>query len=156
MLLVRFIRLEKLESSFLVNDLIQETYVAVVMSSKHDATIIEIDDLKTAQREIEKIGSDHDSITIMAPKAVFRVIKLCDVVLQDAIIVKQDMLSLGGEVAVPKDTFRLHKKRGDILIMGTLQQLRALVEKLNRHYSRLQTVAKEISHCIEEKGKRDK
>ena len=65
-------------------------------------------------------------------------------VLQDAIIIKQDMLSIGGEVAVPKNTFELHEKTGDILIIGTLKQLNELVEKLNRHYPRLKNIAKEL------------
>ena len=60
----------------------------------------------------------------MAPKAVFKVIKLEQVVLQDAIIIKQDMLSLGGEVAIPRDAFELKKNPADILVMGTVTQLR--------------------------------
>ena len=81
----------------------------------------------------------------MAPKAVSKVIKLENVLLQDAIIIKQDMLSIGGEVAVPKNTFQLHDKTGDILLMGTVKQLNELVCKLDRHYPRLKEVAKEIA-----------
>ena len=56
----------------------------------------------------------------MAPKAVFRVIQFENVILQDAIIMKQDMLSLGGEVAIPKDAFELKERTADILVMGTV------------------------------------
>ena len=52
---------------------------------------IDIITLDDAKKEIIKIGSDSKSIEIMAPKAVFRVFKLKNVVLQDAIIIKQDM-----------------------------------------------------------------
>ncbi|KYK22466.1 hypothetical protein AYK25_07265 [Thermoplasmatales archaeon SM1-50] len=85
----------------------------------------------------------------MAPKAVLKVIKFKKVVLQDAIIVKQDMLSLGGEVAIPWDAFELKKSPADILLIGTVAQLRQLVEKLQRHYHRIQEIAGELSVLIE-------
>ena len=121
------------------------------MKTSHNPHIIDIKTIDDAKQEIKKIGSDPGSIEIMAPKAVFRVIKLENVVLQDAIIIKQDMLSIGGEVAVPRDTFELHDETADILVMGTLQQLRILVEKLNRHYPRLKKVSKELDSLL--KGK---
>ncbi len=118
--------------------------------TKHHLMFIDILTLKDAEREIQKIGSDPQSIKIMAPKAISKVIKLENIVLQDAIIIKQDMLSIGGEVAVPKNTFELHDKTGDILIMGTVKQLNDLVEKLNRHYSRLKDISDEISNLLKD------
>ena len=114
---------------------------------EHNLKLLEIKTLQDAKEEIQKIGSDPQSINIMAPKAISKVIKLENVVLQDAIIIKQDMLSIGGEVAVPKNTFDLHNKTGDILIIGTLKQLNELVEKLERHYSRLKDIAKELENA---------
>ena len=105
---------------------------------------IDIVSLEEAKNEIQKIGSDPKSIEIMAPKAISKVIKVENVVLQDAIIIKQDMLSIGGEVAIPKDAFELKEKRADILVMGTIKQLHDLVEKLNRHYPRIKDIAKEL------------
>jgi dihydropteroate synthase len=101
--------------------------------------------LADATKEIEAIGSDPKSIAIMAPKMILKVIKLDHVVLQDAVIIKQDMLSIGGEVAIPKDAFELNRKEADILVIGTLAQLRTLVKKLRRHYPRIQTIASELS-----------
>jgi hypothetical protein len=60
------------------------------------------------------------------------------------------MLSIGGEVAVPKHTFEFHEETGDILIIGTLKQLHDLVEKLDRHYSRLKNISKELSMILKE------
>ncbi len=83
----------------------------------------------------------------MAPKAVSRCVRLDHVVLQDAIIIKQDMLSLGGEVAIPADAFSLKADPGEILIMGTLQQHHDLIIKLRRHYPRIQRLASELE-CL--------
>ena len=116
----------------------------------HNPKFVDVKTLKDAKQEIQKIGSDPASLDIMTPKAISRVIKFENVVLQDAIIIKQDMLSLGGEVAVPRDTFELHKKTGDILVMGTVKQLRELIIKLERHYSRLKNIAKELDSLLED------
>jgi dihydropteroate synthase len=118
--------------------------------SEHNPHIIDIKTLQNAKAAIQKIGSDPQSIDIMAPKAISKVIKLENVVLQDAIIIKQDMLSIGGEVAVPKNTFDLQDKTGNILIIGTLKQLNELVNKLNRHYSRLKNIAKELENLLKD------
>ena len=116
--------------------------------ANHEISKIELKTLSEAKKEISLIGSDPDSIDIMAPKAISRAIKVKNVILQDAIIIKQDMLSIGGEVAVPKKTFELHDKTGDILIIGTLCQMKILVEKLKRHYNRIQIIAKELENIL--------
>ena len=116
--------------------------------TKYNPSIIDIKTIEDAKEVIKEIGSDSESIDIMAPKAITKIIKLENVVLQDAIIIKQDMLSIGGEVAVPKNTFKLHDKTGDILIIGTLKQLNELVKKLARHYLRLKDISKEIENIL--------
>jgi hypothetical protein len=115
----------------------------------HNPKFISIESLVAARKEIQKIGSDQGSIDIMAPKALFKVIKLEQVVLQDAIIIKQDMLSLGGEVAIPREAFELKKNPAAILVMGTVTQHRDLVRKLQRHYPRIQAIAAELAVVLE-------
>ena len=112
--------------------------------SKYNPTLINIQTLSEARTEIQKIGSDPKSIEIMAPKAISKAIRIENIVLQDAIIIKQDMLSIGGEVAIPKDAFKLQEEKADILIIGTLKQLNELVVKLDRHYPRINTISKEL------------
>ena len=116
--------------------------------SEHNPKIINVKTLEDAKNEIKKIGSDPLSIEIMAPKAISKVIKLENVILQDAIIIKQDMLSIGGEVAVPKHTFEHHQKTGEILVIGTLKQLNELVKKIDRHYPRLKKIARELENVL--------
>jgi dihydropteroate synthase len=114
----------------------------------HNSHFIQIATLKAAQTAIKAIGSDPQSVDIMAPKAVTKVIKIEQVIMQDAIIMKQDMLSVGGEVALPKDAFTLHTKTADILVIGTIKQHTDFIAKLMRHYPRLQTIAQEIATLI--------
>jgi dihydropteroate synthase len=118
--------------------------------TESNSYFININSIKEAKREIQKIGSDPKSIEIMAPKAVTKIIKVEKVILQDAIIIKQDMLSVGGEVAVPQNTFKLHGETGNILIIGTVRQLNDLVIKLDRHYPRLKKIAEKIAIMLKE------
>lgn len=115
----------------------------------HTITIKNIQSLKDATSAIKEIESDPESIPIMSPKMVHRVFQIEDVLLQDAIIIKQDMLSIGGEVAVPKKTFELHQETATILICGTIQQHRELILKLQRHYPRIKEIALELEKIVE-------
>jgi dihydropteroate synthase len=118
--------------------------------TEHNPKFIDVKTLQDAKNEIQNIGCDPASIEIMAPKAISKVIKLDNVIFQDAIIIKQDMLSIGGEVAVPKNTYQLNDETGDILIIGTLKQLNELVQKLNRHYTRLKNIANELQIVLKD------
>jgi dihydropteroate synthase len=127
-----------------------KTHSVSLLMATYNPMFISIDSLEAAKKEIKSIGSDPKSIEIMAPKMVSKVIKLHTVVLQDAIILKQDMLSLGGEVVIPRDAFELKERSADILVVGTVKQLQELVGKLQRHYPRIQKIASEIAVLIQE------
>lgn len=112
--------------------------------------VIKISTLQEASREIEKIGCDRGSVPIMAPKAIARMIKLYDISSIDAIIIKQDMLSVGGDVAIPRDTYFGGKdKKVDILVIGTIKQIRELIEKLKRQHPRIQNISRKLEEVLE-------
>lgn len=117
--------------------------------TKHTIQIKTIQSLEEAEKAIKEIDSDPYSIPIMSPKMVHRIIQVDNVILQDAIIIKQDMLSIGGEVAVPQKTFELHQEKASILISGTLHQHRILITKLKRHYSRIKQLALELETVLD-------
>ena len=85
----------------------------------------------------------------MAPKAVLLVVRLHGVVLQDAVMMKQDMLSVGGEVAIPRYTYDRMAETADIVVMGTVTQMDALVGKLGRHYPRIRALGEELARVVE-------
>jgi len=73
--------------------------------TKHYPSVKLVSDIDYVLEILKHLGCDSKSIPIMAPKMIHHLIQLDNVQLQDAIIIKQDMLSIGGEVAVPKHTF---------------------------------------------------
>ncbi len=107
--------------------------------------VIEIENLSLAQRELLAIGSDRAGVELMAPKAVNKVIKLKGIKPTAANIIKQEMLSFGGEAATAHGSIDLSVAETDLLVFGTLKQLDLLVEKLRRHQFGLPQIAEQIS-----------
>ena len=84
----------------------------------------------------------------MAPKCLSYYIKLERVDVRAANILKQQMLSLGGDAAVSKNTFALKGGKTDIILMGTEKQLSALDEKLRNQPFQLPTLSQEVRQVI--------
>jgi len=111
--------------------------------------IIEIDDLNTAQRELFSIGSDRRGVELMAPKAVNKVVKLKGIRPVAANIIKQEMLSFGAEAATTYGSIDHSVETTDLLLLGTLKQMRQLVEKLKLHQFGLPEVAGKVGRILD-------
>ena len=116
---------------------------------KYNPVVIKALTLEEASKELEGIGCDENSIPIMAPKAVCRMIKLHGVDSVDAIIIKQEMLSCGGDAALPRDIYFGERRNVDIMVIGTIKQIREAIIKLRRQYSRLQEISLELERVLE-------
>jgi len=110
--------------------------------------ILEIKDEKRAQRELQKLGADPQGVTLMAPKAVFRAVRLKKVRSVSANILKQEMLSLGGEAATSYGAINLSSKYTPLLITGTLKQFRQLIAKLKIHQFGLPRIAETLEQSL--------
>ena len=95
-----------------------------------EAKILKFNSEKEAKEEIRKIDVSEDAVQIMAPKGVFRVIKLHNVRNAVGNILKQEMLSLGGECVVSQYTVNCSKPRTDALLFGTVKHYIALIQKM--------------------------
>ena len=82
------------------------------------------------QKEMKKIGVSISGINIMTNKFLFLVVKLKGISFGCANMLKQQMLSIGGEVAVAKDVANGDVQTTDILIGGTVEQYPQLIRKL--------------------------
>lgn len=92
--------------------------------------ILNIETLERAKEEIARVGASPISVNIMAPKAVFRVIKVTSLSATAANILKQEMLSKGGEAAVHAAVVNCRQKTSDVILMGTLYQYRRVIKSL--------------------------
>jgi len=115
---------------------------------KYLPRVIDIKDEAAAQKEIEAIGVKEYGKRIMAPKGVFLCVKVSGVRPVAANIIKQEMLSRGGEAAVSHGALDLSVKATDILIFGTSRQFSELLGKLKLHQFGLPELSKEISQAL--------
>jgi len=107
-----------------------------------------VSNLKEAQQEITKVGSDSAGCRWMAPKAVHRVLKISGIEPKQANIIKQEMLSRGGEAAVARGTVDGSIEKTDVLLMGTLKQFEELNIKLKMQPFGLSKLAAELKAIL--------
>ena len=77
------------------------------------------------------LNVDPGGADIMAKKGIFKLIYLRNIPRLLALVIKQEMLSTGGDVATPKDTLLGGYKNTDVIIIGSKSNLKRLIEKLN-------------------------
>jgi dihydropteroate synthase len=118
----------------------------------HHAVLIQ--DQEEARMVLKEIGVDPGAYKYMVPKAVYRCIKLKRVNAIAANILKQEMLSKGGEAAVKREALLLEGDT-DVLLMGSLKQYRLLLDKLRDQPFGLDKIAIEIQDLLDtlENGK---
>ena len=114
--------------------------------------IININSLKEAVTIFQKIGVDPYGIEAMAPKTLHINILLKDKSCKVANIIKQEMLSSGGDAAVARGSVACSIASTDVLIMGTLKQISVLIKKIEKQPFGLNLIAKDISELIKNSG----
>ena len=105
---------------------------------------INVRDIDEAQAHIEGLGSDDQGITIMAPKMVHRVVHIDNVDTRAANILKQEMLSIGGEASLPRDVFDFDGNEVSAILSGSLKHYRLLAKKLKRQPFGLKVLSQEL------------
>lgn len=115
----------------------------------HNARLILVNNTDDLVREMHDIGVAPEGVSIMAPKGVFRVIRLERVPLRAAILIKEEMLSKGGEAAVSDRVASLSTDTTDVLLMGTVRALRRAAEGLSRQPFGLRDIAREIREALD-------
>ncbi|MBI5183695.1 MAG: dihydropteroate synthase [Nitrospinae bacterium] len=97
---------------------------------------------------MERIGVDPHGIESMAPKALFYTIKLEGVESPAANILKQEMLSLDGDAAVARGVIDHSVDQSDVLLIGSVKNLRRLIQKLKNQPFGLDTISQEIEDVL--------
>lgn len=101
-----------------------------------------------AQKELERIGVDPAGIVQMLPKLEQQALLVPQVRAAAANILKQEMLSLGGDAAVARGTVACSVNSTDVLLIGTRKQLLQLCNKLAGQPFGLKALALEIAAVL--------
>jgi dihydropteroate synthase len=92
--------------------------------------LIELDNIEKARRVFQEIGPDSAGLEIMLEKERIYPLYVQKVKSPAANILKQNMLSVGGEAVVGRGVVNMGAEETDVLLLGTLKQYKALGSKL--------------------------
>ncbi|MEK6599288.1 MAG: dihydropteroate synthase [Deltaproteobacteria bacterium] len=105
--------------------------------------------------EMSRIGVDRVGIKLMAPKLLHLNLKIEGLTAPQANILKQEMLSVGGDAAVSVGVINCSVKTTDAIISGTEKQIYSVIKKLNMQPFGLKQIGSAIKNAIDNICKRE-
>lgn len=116
--------------------------------NKHKPYLIHAHDQESIVKEMNLIGSDPGGIALMAPKGETLLIRVSNVSLKAANVLKQEMLARGGDAAVHMKVSMLAIDESDVLLVGTRRQYRDVLRKLRSQPFGLKRLGSEIEQLL--------
>lgn len=110
--------------------------------------ILQVNNQESVVRLMRDIKVDPYGIKIMVPKALNFLVRINSISSVAANILKQEMLSLGGDVAVSRDSLTGRCKETDCLLIGNLSQINRLKIKLHQQPFGLGKLGDDLSKNI--------
>ncbi len=110
--------------------------------------VLLIRSLDDAAREMAAIGVSEGGIRAMSGKAQMLAVKVAGACVPAAHILKQQMLSIGGDAAVARDVLTHKIDSSDVILMGTRAQMRDLAGKLACQPFGLSELGKEVEALL--------
>ena len=86
------------------------------------------------RRILSNVDVSSQGVDNMIPKAFALPIRLTNVEIGAANIIKQEMLTVGGDAALARGIVEGKRKETDIILLGTVDKIRKLIQKLS-HYT---------------------
>jgi len=111
--------------------------------------VVELRDLAEVRALLHDMRVSGGGINLMDKKCLFRVVRVKGIDIRAANILKQEMLSRGGEVATSREVYELEGRNAECLIMGTLVQYERLLPKLRQQSFGLRPLADAIAVVLE-------
>lgn len=108
-----------------------------------------IDQISEAEKELKKLGVHEYGVSLMSKKMIRRVIYLKDLDIKAANILKQEILALGGDLALPREASLLRGKKTDGILIVNLNTLAIFLAKLVLQPFGLADLASKIEKLLE-------
>jgi len=112
------------------------------------ARVLEWDDLAEIAREVERTDSDPEGVGIMTRKGRVFPVRLSDVSLKASPLLKQELLSVGGDAAHARGIADHSVPSSGVLLLATWGQYRRLLPKLRRQPFGLAPLADEVDRAL--------
>lgn len=109
---------------------------------------LHISDPEEGRKELRRIGVDPYGIEAMCPKMSNHNVLLEGLECKVANILKQEMLSVGGDVAVSRGSVECSVEKTDALILGTEKQIGILADKIALQPFGLKEIARGLKELL--------
>ncbi len=116
--------------------------------------ILRNNDIEHIKYEMQQCNVDPVGINIMLQKSDFYILKTSPLRSPGLNILKQQMLSIGGEVAISKGASNCSIEQESAIIIGTLKQLSRMTKSLNGQCFGLQDLQIELKEFLNQKTAR--
>ena len=110
--------------------------------------ILDILDIKTAIKEIEKINRDTTKLNMFTEKSLYKAVKILDLSVRAANLLREEALIIGAEAIVSPDVAMFNTTKSDVLILATLYQYKLLCYNLQTKEFGLDRVGESIKQTL--------
>jgi dihydropteroate synthase len=110
---------------------------------------LNIRNIEDARERLRELGPSEQGFSIMTPKMVNRSVYVENVDTRAANMMKQNMLSIGGEVSMPRDAFGFEGSTVPVIVSGNLKHFKELIKKLKLQPFGLKILAAELEELLD-------
>ncbi|MBP2030572.1 dihydropteroate synthase [Methanohalophilus levihalophilus] len=122
----------------------------VEIDGEREVQMLEIADPDDSVRLMQSLGVTSTGAQIMKNKTVMFNLLVKNVTTTEALIIKQEILARGGDAALERNAVSHETEKTDLVVMGTLLQLKKLAEKLQGQARGLPKIAEMIDAVLRE------
>lgn len=118
------------------------------VKNNHDRIRILYPNHSDWQEELRRIDVDPYALKVFADKKELLCVKIADVKIEAANILKQEMLSIGADAVVPRSAISGKPEKTDVILLLTRRQIDKLSPRLQHQPFSLKTLCAEIKHVL--------
>lgn len=119
-------------------------------ATKHDPRVLRVENMRDAARLLDELGADPGGAVRMSRKMQHLSVSVEKVQVRAAHIIKETMLSRGGECATPRNLLLLPgEERVRLILSGTIAQFKSALRTLALQPFGLRTVAAEVGALVD-------
>ncbi|NPE28014.1 dihydropteroate synthase [Methanococcoides sp. SA1] len=124
----------------------------VVEENGFEVSVLDIPYPNDAALSMRNIGVTGTGSKIMKNKTVSRVLRISNITTTEALIIKQEILARGGDAALERDAVSHETEKTDVIVIGTLLQVRKLADKLECQARNLPLISKMIKDALKQES----
>lgn len=119
-----------------------------MIPSEGSPQVLVLRDAGETQAALQRAGVSEVGMKVMDKRALFRTVRVSGLGIREVNLLKQELTSRGGDVAVSEDLFQWMKENGGCLLMGTIAQFDRLLPRLKGPDTGLHALAESIETAL--------